>query len=98
MATYWITFRIKEEGDYYDRYERLTDTIQALGLHWKEPTSFYLLRCDGDIDLLADRLGGCVSQTMDLVLIATTDGRQARIIGQPSDSDLYTLLPAVKKR
>jgi len=100
MATYWVTFRIADktvDGETYaTRHKALTDTIN---LHcsnwWVESTSFLLFESKNTLDQLAGVLKASVSDE-DLFLIRACEGANARIYGNVSDDDVFTLMPYLK--
>jgi len=54
--TYIISFFIKDDRTYQDRYNSLTDRIESLGLHWDETTSFYAVRSDRTLKSIGNDL------------------------------------------
>jgi hypothetical protein len=99
MAVFWVTFRIKEVGDYGQRYEALKQAIIAVKADakwWVEPTSFFLFRSQFNIDQIAARIKGALDLKVDLVLISTTEAQAARVVGKLEDPDLYVFMPYAK--
>ena len=97
MATYWITFRLGEVGDYNTRYDNLIEAINSsASLVWEEPTSFLLIESTATIDELAQLLSAQMDTVHDLVLIGNPNVKQARVIGIVEDENLFRLLPFTK--
>jgi hypothetical protein len=58
MAVFAISFRIKQVGNYTERYESLVSAIkaQAIGTTWEETTSFFVIKSSKDTNSLAGDL------------------------------------------
>jgi hypothetical protein len=98
MATYWVTFRLKDDATYSDRYDKLSKVIDQLcDGWWVEPTSFFLFECDDTIDTIAGKVKAAINTRTDVVLISMPHVKAARIVGTPDYGDtLRSLLPFAK--
>jgi hypothetical protein len=100
MATYWLTFRIADEGDYGHRYDQLHQTVFELtggGKWWVEPTSFYVFESTLNADQVAGRIKSCLDEDYDLALLGMPNFKTARAIGAVKDQDLFDLIPFAKR-
>lgn len=100
MATYWLTFRIADQGDYDARYDRLHKTVFELangGKWWVESTSFYLFDSPSTISEAAAKISGALDTDCDLALLGMTEVKSARAIGAVTDQDLFELVPFARR-
>jgi hypothetical protein len=102
MATYWLTFRLHEEkvsgSSYEQRYKALNDAIDKLSsMWWIEPTSFILFESTQGIDAIAAACKKAIAPTHDVVLLRDLDTKSAVLVGTALDSDVYKLIPYLKK-
>jgi hypothetical protein len=57
MAVFAISFRIKQVGNYTERYASLSAIkAQAIGTTWEETTSFFVIKSSKDTNSLAGDL------------------------------------------
>ena len=69
---YAVSFEIKSDSTYDERYQSLMDEIEAAGEDlWAETTSFILVGSNEDIAAFADRLyyGSKILDTKDMLLV-----------------------------
>lgn len=94
---YWVTFRIAEVGNDDARRAAMLDAVKetTAGKWWTEPTSFVLFESSLSIDQLATVLKGAIDLDRDIVLIGMPHFKDARVIGNVEDADLFELLPFV---
>lgn len=100
MATYWISFRLKDDDGYEDAYEAFTDVMKKAldqSTWWFETTSFYIADSEISLDGLAMRVKRAIRLDRDLVVIGMPGFKAGRVIGKCSDQDIFTLVPFMKK-
>jgi hypothetical protein len=102
MSSYWISFRISDvrvgSKGYGDRYNALTEEIQSVATcFWQESTSFIVFSSDKSIVEISTACKAAISPTHDLFLIRKLDTQTATICGKCEDSDIFTLMPYLKK-
>jgi hypothetical protein len=93
--TYWLTYRIADDGHFAYRLNQLKRAIAAAseGPVWEEPTSFALIRSRLPLDALAAQLAAALRVDRDFVLIGMPYRKAARIIGHWSDDRVRQLMP-----
>ena len=97
MATYWLSFRLKENSTYSDRYDALVETIRVNSMRWwPETSSFFVFETVATIDELAMHVKKQIDPGTDLVLIGMPVFKSARLIGKNDDQDIFDLIPFVK--
>jgi hypothetical protein len=71
MAVFAISFRIKQVGNYTERYASLSAIkAQAIGTTWEETTSFFVIKSSKDTNSLAgDLYTGSSMATTDKLLV-----------------------------
>jgi hypothetical protein len=97
MAVYWISFRLHDDQSYQKRYDALYAAVQGISSKWwLDSTSFIVAESSASIDTLAGTIETVVG-SKDLVLIGMPEYKSARLIGETDDSDIFQLMPFVKK-
>lgn len=98
MQTFWLTFRLKENGTYTQRYDNLIETVRtSASSWWVEPSSFLVFSSSETIDTIASRVKKAIDTTADLVVIGMPDYKSARLIGNNEDPDIFDLVPFMKR-
>lgn len=100
MAVFWLTFRIKKDAGYEQRYEALKTAVNAVkeGTRWwAEPTSFILFKSQFTIDQVAARIKGALNTASDMALIGMPEVKDARVVGKLEDEDLFEFMPFTKR-
>lgn len=102
MASYWLSFRIHEDtvggNTYSQRYNALVDAVILLRTkYWEETTAFIVFESASSIDTIAAKCNAVIAKSHDLVLIRALDIKDARICGLNTDTDIYGLMPYLKK-
>jgi len=98
MAIFMVSSRIAQIGNDGERRGDLeASMIYETTMHWKETTSFLIIRTDNTIDTLAQWAKGAISESYDLVLIRELGRESARVVGKVEDPDLFTLMPYCKR-
>ena len=98
MATFMISFRIKQIGDHESRREMLDSAIQlAAEMHWEQTTSFYIIRSDDTTLGLATLLKSYIDEKHDIVLVRSLENKIAYVVGNVTDNDLFVLMPYCKR-
>jgi hypothetical protein len=102
MATYWITFRIKEVviggREYSARYDALVEAVRAVcGDHWwYEPTSFWLISSTATREQIAARIRAAIAPAHDLALLGSMEHTGATVIGSVKElATLRALVPSL---
>lgn len=97
MATYWLSFRIKDDATYSERYNALVETVRVNSSKWwLETSSFFVFNSSDGIDDLATAVKYAIDEAIDIVLIGMPDFKSARLIGANKDQDIFALIPFVK--
>ena len=98
MKTYWITFRLKQDATYEERYNRLYEAVRQLadGNHWVEPTSFIAFESDKSVTTLAREFAAVISLSKDVILLSAFEFKICRIIGHLEDRDILQMVPFAK--
>lgn len=100
MATYWITFRVGDIGDYNARYDALQKAVSNLkdgAKWWVEPTSFFVFNSKHSIDEVAAAVKKALNTLDDMALIGMPEFKDARVVGTLEDDDLFFFMPFTKK-
>ncbi len=100
MAVFWVTFRIKKDSTYDQRYEALKAAVEAVkeGTRWWiEPTSFFLFKSQHTIDQVAARVKSALNTSSDMALIGMPEFKDARVVGKLEDEDLFQFMPFTKR-
>lgn len=95
MHTYWMTYRLADDGHFVARSQQLTALINSLseGARWAEPHTFLIFKCKLAIDDLATRLKPALEHRDDVLLLGMTEFKEARVVGCPRQASLYALMP-----
>lgn len=99
METLWVTFRIKDDSTYSDRYSKLIEAIKhhCTGEWWYEPTSFWLFQSDSTKDQVAETIKKSISPQKDVALVGSMDTTGAALVGTPSEAQsLRKLIPKMR--
>jgi hypothetical protein len=98
MASYWTTFRIHNDASYRTRYDNLVEAVRSISSKWwVDPTSFLLFESSKDINGVAAAVKAAINTGTDMALIGMPDFKDARLVGQTGDQDLFALMPFAKK-
>lgn len=98
MDTFWISFRLKENNTYTERYNDLMETVRtSASSWWVEPSSFLVFSSAETIDTIASQVKKVIDNAADLVVIGMTDYKSARLIGNNDDPDIFDLIPFMKR-
>ena len=98
MSAYWLTFRLADDPDYAERYDRLIEVVRQITQRWwVESTSFVLFESALSIDEVATKIKGALNTAKDLALIGMPDFKSARLVGASQDAALFNLMPFTKR-
>ncbi|WP_279356503.1 hypothetical protein [Methylobacterium indicum] len=98
MATFMISFRIKEIGDHESRREMLNIAIQAAAdTYWDQTTSFYVITASNSTSGLIEHLKTFIDDKHDIVLVRSLESKIAYVAGNVTDNDLFLIMPYCKK-
>lgn len=98
MSTYWLTFRIHDSGNSQERRDDLYKALDNLSsAWWIEPTSFVVFESDSSADAIASKVKGAFDPSIDLALLGMTDFKTARLIGASEDTDIFQMIPFLKR-
>src|SRR5690349_12887268 len=99
MAIYTVSFEIKYDSSYDDRYKTFNACVQACDKWWAETTSFYIVQTGEDIDAFCDRIyfGSTFDSSKDIYVVLDALVKSGRARGNITDDTLFALLPFVKK-
>jgi hypothetical protein len=95
-----VTFRLKKDATYDDRYKRLVNAVHGhtAVAWWSEPTSFWLFASNSSKQQVAAAIKGAISMSTDLALVASMDTTGAVLVGTPDDpATLLKLLPKLQR-
>lgn len=97
--TYFVSFVIRNDSTYSDRYEGLMEALRGLSptVWWAETTSFILLESDQSIDHIVGVVKKHISVSKDIAVIGKTDFKTMRVCGAYEDEDIFKLVPFAKK-
>lgn len=101
MAVMWISFRIADVTvagkSYDDRLNALIEALQGVGTQWwDQTTSFIVVETANTVGDVAGRIKAALAPSVDLALIRAMDSKDARIIGNNADDDIYVIMPYLK--
>lgn len=97
MSVYWLSFRLKDNSTYSDRYEALVEAIRVNSSKWwYDTSSFFVFATTATIDEMANAVKNAIDERNDLVLIGMPEFKSARLIGANKDQDIFDLMPFVK--
>lgn len=99
MAVFLVSFDLKYDDDYSDRYSSFMEQVKKGGKWWADTTSFVAVETDETIDTFCNRiyLQSKFNGTKDLYLVLDANVKSGRVRGALKDQDLFKLLPFVKK-
>jgi hypothetical protein len=99
MAVYLVSFDLKYDSGYSDRYTTFMDQVKHGGQWWADTTSFVAVQTDEDIDAFCTRIyvHSGFDGSKDLYLVLDANVKSGRVRGVIKDQHLFTLLPFVKK-
>ncbi|SFL38719.1 hypothetical protein SAMN04488004_11679 [Loktanella salsilacus] len=97
--TYFISFVIREDATYSERYEGLMEDLRALSptIWWSETTSFIILQSDLSIDYIVGIVEQHIDAKKDIAVIGKTEYKTMRVCGAYEDEDIFNLVPFAKK-
>lgn len=98
MDTYWISFRIKDDATYAERYDALVDEVRKLASPnkwWIDTTAFIVFACGLKIGDVANRIRRAMGDE-DIALVGMPDFKSMRVIGLHADEDIFDLVPFAK--
>ena len=89
--TFVISFEIKDDDTYDDRYKSLTKKIESLGLYWDETTSFYAVRSEETAKSIGQTLfvDTEVNSSKDHLLVIDTQTNEAYYIGPEKPANYF---------
>jgi hypothetical protein len=93
--TYWLSFRLRHDSSYADRYDNLVDAVKRLsgGSWWVETSAFAVFMCELEIDSVASLVNDALDPSTDVALLGMSDFKSARVLGASIDPDIYTFMP-----
>lgn len=98
MQTFWITFRLRDDASYTQRYDNLIETIRSSADRWwVEPSSFLVFSSSETIDTIAARVKKVIDIAEDLVVIGMPEYKSGRLIGRSEDPDIFSLVPFMRR-
>jgi hypothetical protein len=93
-----LRFRIHESGNSQERRDDLYAALNDLSsMLWVEPTSFVAFESDSSADSIAAKVKAAIDSSIDLALLGMTDFRTAKLIGASEDTDIFQLIPFLKR-
>jgi hypothetical protein len=94
MEVFWITFRIKSDSTYDDRYTALVNAVHVHAVEgwWSEPTSFWLVGSNSSRAQIAASIKAAIAPSKDLALIGSMAHTGATLIGKADDLATLKLL------
>jgi hypothetical protein len=96
MAIFAISFRIKEDSTYQERYDSLVERIKknASGSTWEETTSFFLIESTKSSQTLCDDLynNSQIMSSKDILLITNLSQKGYAQKGAPYPNTLNSLM------
>ncbi len=96
--TYWLTFRIHDDATYEARRDKLYAAIDGVSSSWWiESTSFIAFASSQSADTIAGKIKASFNPATDLALLGMIGFKTSRLIGKSEDSDIYELIPFLKK-
>jgi hypothetical protein len=96
--TYWVTFRIHDDATYEHRRDKLYEAIRTVSSKWWiEPTSFITFASNESANAIAFRIKSAFNPNTDLALPGMTDYKTALLIGKSEDSNIFDLIPFLKR-
>ena len=99
MPNYWMTFRIKQDASYDDRYDGMMSAIEKVrqGI-WAEPTSFMFVESHLEIGDLVRTAANSLNPKTDVLVARYIDKDGSRYFGAVEHLDvLKSFLPNIKK-
>jgi len=99
MATFLVSFDLKYDSDYSDRYTSFMEQVKKGAKYWDDTTSFLVVENSEDIDAFCHRIyvSSKFNSTKDLYLVLDANVKSGRIRGAIKSQTIFTLLPFVKK-
>ena len=99
MAVYAVSFELKQDDTYSDRFTSFMAEVKRTKPWWAENTSFVLVQTPEDIDTFCTRIyfNSTFDPTKDRYLVLDTSVRFGRMRGSFTDGALLQLLPYVRK-
>jgi hypothetical protein len=106
MATstiYWLSFRLHtgdaEGKTYEERYKAFVEAVVKCGSRpfWEDTTSFVVFRSERAVGDIALRLRQAIAVSADIFLIHARDQQSGCISGAIKDSNIFMLMPYLKK-
>jgi hypothetical protein len=96
MAIFVISFRIKEDATYEERYESLVEEIkkEAVGPTWEETTSFFIIESSKSSKSLCDNLysNSQILESKDILLVINLSAKAYAQVGAPYPNTLNSLM------
>lgn len=99
MAVYSVSFNIKYDDTYSARYDSFMEQVKKSGKWWAETTSYVVVETAESIDEFCSRIYAYsdFNASKDRYLVLDVNAKSGRYRGVNTDSDLFTLIPYVKK-
>ncbi|MBY0349494.1 hypothetical protein [Tabrizicola sp.] len=99
MRTYYVSFVIRDDPTYTDRYNTLIKSLQDLspGRWWAETTSFIIFESDLGTDAIVAVIEDAINVAKDIAILGATDFKVMKVIGASKDADIYKLVDFAKK-
>jgi hypothetical protein len=99
MASFWLTFRLKQDRTYAQRYQELLKKVDEAGTTlWDEPTSFIAFSSNYAIDPIGNHLKAAIDESVDVFVlreIGKDDTRYAGTLEKPASFRVH--FPSAKK-
>jgi hypothetical protein len=96
MSIFVISFRIKEDSTYQERYDSLVERIKknATGSTWEETTSFFLIESTSSSSELCDDLyyNSKIIDSKDVLLVVNLSHKSYAQKGAPYPKTLDSLM------
>lgn len=96
--TVWISFRLKDNGTYSERYNDLHNAIMSVAdKWWVETSSYYIIETNYSAAQIAATVKENIAPSVDLALVGRFHYKTLYVIGANEDNDIYDLVDFAKK-
>lgn len=99
MASFWITFRLRDDLTYPRRYAAFMQAVNECGSdYWREPTSFVAFSSKYEIDPIGAHLKPTINPATDIFVVRQIGSTDTRYAGTPDNPREFNLhFPDAKK-
>lgn len=98
MALFAVTFRIKQDGSYTERYNSVVEAIKMAAVftdkYWDETTSFFLIQSPDGASKLTALIASRskFDENKDLVVVINLSQNDYAVSGHYEDDDINALM------